>query len=404
MKIIRDKVSDSYYNVYLILTNKEKKKYVDIVKRELKEITVKNLSERIAGELINYKKEKDPLRKKYILETINSLKNITPIGNEITDDVIETYLPSALMDFFIDDTINGNYAVCLNIEGSIIGSVSDDDGISVKFSFCFVSSDYNLKMPTVKGNPYFYTNKDTEMLINEILINCGFYSKKEILLVNDFSDILFTYIKKDDIAKDIYMDVNNLSEEYHINKSDIIGLAKGSYNLLDKDNQTVTVIIKEIYEKEVFKLTDEIVQELNIFEVNNVKDFISKVEEVYSRYLNINSNINSLTKRFLELNDFEIDDYVLKHYYRFKEIEEPIDNSYKYINDIKKSFLYGLLIDRCIDLDELGRSVAIDEYELFKHIKRKDSESTLMEYVLSRGPIIEIYYYLKKEHMITERR
>ena len=135
-----------------------------------------------------------------------------------------------------------------------------------------------------------------------------------------------------------------------------------------------------------------------------MKDFISKVEDVYSKYLNINSNINSLTKRFLELNDFEIDDYVLKHYYRFKEIEEPIDNSYKYLNDIKKSFLYGLLIDRCVDLDELGRSVAIDEYELFKNIKRKDSESTLMEYVLSRGPIIEIYYYLKKERLITERR
>lgn len=404
MKVIRDKVSNSYYNIYLILTRNEKNKYIDIVKRELEEMTVKSLSDKITEEWINFRREKDPITKNHILETIKTLKSIEPIGNEITDELIRTYLPSALMDFFIEDTINGDYAPCLNIEGNVIGDLSEDKTISIKYSFCYVPSNYELVNPSTKGNPYFYSYKDTEMLINEILIGTGNYSKRESLLTTEFSDILFTYIKDDKIEKDIYKDITKVINDYNINKKDILGIARGTYNLINENQESFTIIIKDIYNKEVYELNDEIVQKLNMFQTTSVKKFREKIEEVYSRYLNINSNINSLTKRFLELNKFDIDEFVVKHYYRFKDIEDTIENSYKYLDDIKRSFLYGLLIDRCVDLDDLGRSIAIDEYELFKNINREESESTLMEYIFSRGPIVEIYYYLKKERLITERR
>lgn len=403
MKYIDKKISDSYYQIYIILDNSEKQAIYKNVKKAYLEYKQDDLKAKLSiYKNISAKAESslsiDMIRKisqelKYLsLDTIylNEAEIAEGISGELILDIIKHIDSLGLSQVF-------------NKEVSLIGSMDDNNSITLVYSFCYVPLDYPLNLPKQKGNAYLFTSQDLEMIETEMLIGSNYYEKRSVDKVSEFSDITFTYIKGDTVQKDVIMDVSSMELAFNIDRSKLVGLDKNTHILENNNGEVLTLIIEDISDKDIYEIDDEIVKKLNFLDTKTVKEFRDKITSIYSYVLNVNSNVMSLLKNMTKINDFQIDEYVLKHYCKKVEIEYNDHVLEDNIKEIKIGFITSLIFSKYnINIDKYVPYIQ-DEYELISKMKKVSGDKSFDEYFGMKAPIYALYDFFKSKNLVTER-
>ena len=223
MKFLAKKISESYYQTYIILTAKEKHNIVEEVKRNIFELKRKAIEEELKT-LSNLKnKQSYEISFKEINELKIMLDNISIDTMIFEDDEIEEEIYNNLMYNFMEHADYLKIAPTLDRDCSLIGNLYDDNSITIIFSYCYIPYDFNLVLPNKKGNPYLFTYKDVDMIQTEILLAKNYFDLIETEIVTDFSDLLFDISSSNYNNKDVCLDINKIESEYAIDRDNLIG-------------------------------------------------------------------------------------------------------------------------------------------------------------------------------------
>jgi len=403
MKFIDKKISESYFQIYILLNSKEKKELVTNVKKELLNIKKEQLEEQI-NLYKNISKSTNSDSSKEKLENLKQqYKNLDIKNQKFNNKEIEELLCEELMQ----DIFNHMQAIkIMQVFGrdlSSIGSFDDENSLTLIYSFCYLKYDYELNYPKNKGNAYFLTNKDIDMLQTELMIINKMYEKVETNEISEFSDIKFSYVHEDDIKFNLYMDISEIESKLGIDRTELIGLDKNKYVVNNNNNEKVYISINEIYDKKIYDINDDLVKKLNFENTKTVKELRKKISNIFSLVYNIKSNVHSILENLANLNEFPIDNYVYKHYSLHVEEEIKEEYSIEEINDIKIAFItsyifakFELKIDKYIYYIE-------HEYNLLFKAKNPNVSMTLEEYFNLRAPYYALYEFFKTKNLVTER-
>ena len=172
------------------------------------------------------------------------------------------------------------------------------------------------------------------------------------------------------------------------------------YLVKNRDNQNCIINIKEIYDKDVYDITDEIVKKINYLNTKTVKELRNKIDDVFSFIYNINSNVMSILQNMAKINNFKIDNYVTEHYKKIMEVDEISDQIYE---DIKISYITSYIFGTSdITIDEYFFYLE-QEYKLLYQVKKPEDEMTFDEYVNMKAPYYALYEFFRQKNLVTER-
>lgn len=403
MKFIDKKISDSYFQIYIILNIKEKKEILKKIQKELIQIKKESLQKQIdiyenISKVSNSDVSKDKLYN--LKEQLKEIKK-----EKITFD--NTEIESLICQELLKDIYNHIETLGLiqvfDNEFSIIGSFDDNNNITLIYSFCYLDKNYELIYPKKKGNAYFFTNKDTDMIQTELLIYNKMYEKVKAEKVSEFSDLLFSYVIEDDMRFNEYMDISAIESKLLIDRSELIDLDRNNYLVYNTNNKKVIINIKEIYDKKVYDINDDIVKKINFENTSTVKELRNKINNIFSFIYNIKSNVFSILETMSNLNNFNIDSYVYKHYNKQMCEENKCEYSEQDINEIKTAFITSYIFTQYnINIDEYLYYIE-HEYNLLYKIKNMDDNLTLEEYFNLRAPYYALYEFFKSKNLVTER-
>ena len=286
MKYFDKKISESYFQIYLILDSKEKKELVNKIKTKILDDYKKN----IKNQIYIYKNINRKSNTQMSFEMINKLQsnynNLTIESHIFDSNKIEEEIYNELIYHVINHMDELRIAQVFNMENSMIGKIDDNNSLTIIYSFCYVSFDYDLKLPKRKGNAYLFTNQDIDMIQTELLIANHFYKLVEVDRSSEFSDILFSYVSENKIEEDKYMDISDVENQYNISRDKLIGLTEGKNIVLDNTGSLVVLLIKKINDKIVDDINDELVTKLNFEGATTVEELREKIKSLYSFVLN----------------------------------------------------------------------------------------------------------------------
>lgn len=400
MKFIDKKISDTYFQIYILIDSKEKKNIINLVKNDLlvfekeqlqeqmnlyKSISKNTNSEQSLGKYNKIKKDLDNLNINNVSFNKEDLEN--GLCDHILKDIIMHLEELDIIQVLVQDT-------------SIIGSFTDNNPLTVVYSFCYIPKDIKIKYPIQKGNAYLFTTKDIDMIQTEMLIANKLYKKHKVIYSTEFSDLLFSYMCEDDMRFDLYMDISEIESKFQIDRNELVGLQRNKYLLKNKDNQNCIISIKEIYDKDVYDITDEIVKKIYYLNTKTVKELRNKIDDVFSFIYNINSNVMSILQNMAKINNFKIDNYVTEHYKKIMEVDEITDQIYE---DIKISYITSYIFATSdITIDEYFFYLE-QEYKLLYQVKKPEDEMTFDEYVNMKAPYYALYEFFRQKNLVTER-
>lgn len=403
MKFIDKKISDTYFQLYIILDVKEKKSLITNIKNEILINQKEDLKEQIniyktINKTTNTNVSKDKLNE--LTEKYNSL-NINNL--EYNQKEIEEKLTDEILKDIIDHISSINLIQVFQGDIQTIGSIDDNNPLTLIYSFCYISYDYNLILPKQKGNTYLFTSKDTDMIQTEMMIAQKLYTKEKVEKVSEFSDLLFSYMCRDDMKFNLYMDISEIEHNFNIDRSELIDLDRNKYLVYNRDKEKCILNIKEIYDKQVFDITDEYVKKINFLNSRTIEELRKNIEDVYSYIYNINSNVTSILQGTIEVNDFKIDEYVKKHYFKQIDEEETENISNEIMDEIKLSFITSYIFSKYdINIDNYIFYLE-NEYKLIYRIKKNDDGKSLEEYFNMKAPYYALYEFFKQKNLVTER-
>lgn len=400
MKFIDKKVSNSYYQVYIILDSKEKKEIVSSIKEQLLNLKKEELKEQIKL----FKSINESSNSEQSLDILNNLKKELNLLTIDTMNFKNSDIESYIYDYIQKDVImhieSLDIIQIFSQENNIIGNLNDNNPLTIIYSFCYISKNYNIIYPKNKGNAYLFTSKDIDMIQTEMLIANKYYNKQKVLYSTEFSDLQFSYMCEDDMKFNLYMDISEIEGKFQIDRSELIGLERNKYLVKNKDNQNCIINIKEIYDKNVYDITDDIVKKINYLNTKTVKEFRKKIEEVYSFIYNINSNVTSILLNIARINDFNIDDYVIEHFKKSLEIEEIDEKAYE---EMKLNFVSGYIFGICDISIEKYFFYLEEEYKLLYRVKKPEDDLTFEEYFNMKAPYYALYEFFRQRNLVTER-
>ena len=208
MKFIDKKISESYFQIYIILSSKEKNQLVKNAKKEMLYTKKEQLQEQInIYKNINKTSNSDSSKEKLnILK--EELSNLNINSNKYAYKEIQELMCDELLPEIFDHMDENHLIQVFDKELSIIGSLDDNNPLTMIYSFCYIRDDYEIIYPTTKGNEYFFTEKDIDMLQTELLIMNKLYTKEFGEKVTEFSDLVFSYFNESDIRLNLLMDIN----------------------------------------------------------------------------------------------------------------------------------------------------------------------------------------------------
>jgi len=401
MKFIDKKVSDSYYQIYILLDSKEKKEIVTSIKEQLL-ITKK---EELKKQIELFKNINKSSNTEQSLDKLNKLKEelkLLTINNmSYKSSDLESYISDYIQKDVINHTESLDIIQIFSQDNSFIGNFNDNNPLTIVYSFCYVPKDYEITYPKNKGNAYLFTSRDVDMIQTEMLIANKFYDKHKVLYSTEFSDLQFSYMCEDDMKFNLYMDISEIEGKFQIDRSELIGLERNKYLVKNKDNQDCIINIKEIYDKNVMELTDEIVKKINYLNTKTVKELRKKIEEIYSFIYNINSNVTSILQALTKINDFNIDNYVLEHLKKISNLEEIDEQTYE---EMKLNFVTGYIFGVCDVNIENYYFYLEEEYKLLYRVKKPEDDLTFEEYFNMKAPYYALYEFFRQKNLVTERR
>lgn len=403
MKYFDKKISESYFQIYLILDSKEKKELVNKIKTKILDDYKKN----IKNQIYIYKNINRKSNTQMSFEMINKLQsnynNLTIESHIFDSNKIEEEIYNELIYHVINHMDELRIAQVFNMENSMIGKIDDNNSLTIIYSFCYVSFDYDLKLPKRKGNAYLFTNQDIDMIQTELLIANHFYKLVEVDRSSEFSDILFSYVSENKIEEDKYMDISDVENQYNISRDKLIGLTEGKNIVLDNTGSLVVLLIKKINDKIVDDINDELVTKLNFEGATTVEELREKIKSLYSFVLNLNTNVISTLKNIASINEFSIDEYVIKCFSKQSDIKDLNIVNKQYMEEIKIGFITSHIFSKySINIDEYYTYIQ-KEYELLYKIGRLKDEKNFDDYFNLKAPFYVLYDFFKKRNLVTER-
>lgn len=400
MKFIDKKISNFFFQCYIILDSKEKMDIITKIRQDELEIKKQEIQEKIKlYKNINKSSNSEKSKNKYI-ELVNKLHSLT-IDSIILDiDSVPYQICESILRDIIAHLTEINVIQVLNYDASMIGKLEDLAPLTIVYSFPYISGDYAIEYPKTKGNGYLFTNKDVDMIQTELLIANNLYKKNKVSVSTEFSDLSFTYICDDDFSLNNCMDINQISEKYNIEREQLIGLERSNYMLSNNLGQKCIINVKEIYDKSVVDLNDEIVKKMNYLNTKTVKELRKKIFDVFSFIYNVNSNVMSIIENFAKVNNFSFDDYCLNHYLKIME-KESIDEDDIY--QLKLNYVTAYLFHKQdADIEKYFFYIE-QEYKLLYQVKNHVDNMSYEDYFGMKAPYYALYDYFKQKNLITER-
>lgn len=403
MKFIDKKISESYFQIYIILSSKEKNQLVKNAKKEILYTKKEQLQEQInIYKNINKTSNSDSSKEKLnILK--EELSNLNINSNKYDYKEIQELMCDELLPEIFDHMDENHLIQVFDKELSIIGSLDDNNPLTMIYSFCYIRDDYEIIYPTTKGNEYFFTEKDIDMLQTELLIMNKLYEKESAEKVTEFSDIVFSYFNESDTRLNLLMDINEIESTLSINRTELIGLNKDKHTVYNNNGRSVIIEILEIYNKKVCEINDEIVKKINYENTRTVIDLRKKIKKIFSFIYNMKSNVTSILDKTLDLNNFPIDDYIYKHYFKhIKRKYKNVLNMYQLL-DIKLAFFTSYVFyNYQVDLQYYVYYIE-KEYDLLYKAKNPNSTLSLEDFLRMRVPHYVLYDFFKSKNLVTER-
>lgn len=402
MKFIDKKISELYYQLYIIIDAKEKKTIITELKKQALSIKEQEIKEKIAlYKKINASSNSEQSKNKY-LQLKSSLQNLSIDDIKLNNNEV----PAQICEYILKDIIEHLYTLkiiqVLNYDSTIIGDLETPTPLTIVYSFPYISYDYQLQYPKVKGNAYLFTSKDVDMIITELLISNNFYKKHKVVYSTEFSDISFNYICEDNITVNQLMDINAIAEKYNIEREQLVGLERKKYLLSNNYGQKCIIDVTEIYDKCVVDINDDIAKKMNYLNTKTVKELQKKITEVFSFIYNVNSNVTSLIENMAKINNIPFDDYCIKHYNKLMGYDEDIfepDCFYQLRINYVTSFLFAI---QDVNIEKYFFYIE-QEYKILYQIKKHSEELTYEEYLNMKAPYYALYEFFRLKNLVTER-
>ena len=400
MKFIDKKISDSYYQVYIIFDLKEKKSILNSIKEELVYLKKEELKDQI--KLYNSINKNG--NSSYSFEKIKELKqqmdNMTIKNTTFANEEMQGYVDDYLQKDLVNHIEKLNIIPTLAYESTIIGNMNDNNPLTMVYSFSYIPKSFEMKFPKMKGNSYLFTSKDIDMIQTELLISNKMFNKRRVLYSTEFSDLTFSYMCEDDMKFNLCMDISEIESKFQIDRNELIGLNRNKYLIKNRLGKKCLINIEEIYDKDVYDITDEIVKKINYLNTKTIKELRKKIDEVFSFIYNVNSNVVSIIQSIARINDFNIDDYVIDHYKKIIEADDLDDKLYE---EMKLSFVTGYIFGNFeINIEKYFFYIE-QEYKLLYQIKKPEDEMSFEEYFSMKAPYYGLYEYFRQIDLVTER-
>lgn len=388
------KVSDYYYQSYVSLTNYEKKIIVEDAKEDVvascKESLDKDISKH--NNIVSFKDFNNSYQK---LHSDDFYKE--------NEEEITNYVYSNITSYIGEHMLQNGFAICSDIDISIIGNLFDDKSIVFATSFCVINSDYKLNIPHIYIPKYQLNNEDVGMILTEMLITKNEYEMIPSSVVTSFSDITIDFKKDDYEITDATMDVDRFCDLFLIDNKDVYGKGIGTYTLANKIDKPCTLTIKNIMEKKVHEIDDSLVEKIKTLNCKTVVEAIQKIKENYSFTFTINFGVSKVLDALLKINEFTFDKYVINHYLdtNYETDEKALRNLDEEDKDaITMKYITSIIFaQHLVDMDKYIEDMHI-EYDLLCLTTGSDTIGSFDDFFETRSLMYALYDYCIEKKLI----
>ncbi len=401
-------VSGAYYQLYLTLSKEEMNIVIEDSKMRLKTF------------LIDEKTSQVTALSKLGLRDFNTFRKIKKLKDEIQELSNDQYPDNfdEQIDFFVREVIETTFDEEIENREMILvgpkqinylGHICLNQPLSVTCSFCFVPSQFELKLPIMKVAKVPITEDDLKTIINEILIYKGYCTFQESEYIQEYSDIIIDIIYEDS-TKNMYNhleDVNNLSERLGVDIDLFLGKKKNDIILIDDENDKIEIIIHDIIDKIPMELSDEIVANMNLLGLRTIDELTKKMKEIYSYVLNINVCVITILKAIAKINDFKIDSYVIHHFEKELNLIDlgQLGDELSFQNEGRDSlsiqFVTAVIFYSFYPEESKYDNQLKDEFEILKMIKPElFKDKTLEGFMEFRRPFLVLYEYFELKGLL----
>lgn len=373
MKFIDKVISDCYRQTYVIVDYREKNEILDLCREE---ILASTHFEFLKGSIFKYDS--------------NNIEIVQNIDKEIQNSFI--FEITLKLEQYVAEK---NIVFASDLNKSLLGSLSDNNPITIIFSYCYSKKGSQINIPELTIYENKVPNYYIEQVINEILITLHEYELIESNKVDDLSEILIDFKNEDTFEEknDYLVDVRKFTRDENFASDDFDGLGTGTYYLFNQDSENYTITIKKIYEKQLHNLDDKIVKKMELIGIESKKQFLEYLNKYFGRTKIINSGFEIIFNEFAKVNHYTIDKYVLKHfqieYDENKTIEEQLTSEqYNMLsNKFVSAWIYAnhLVDDSIVDYDIMV------EYGIKKLLNQQESIEDFADFYETTYSVLVIY-------------
>lgn len=375
MKIKHNYVSPQYHQMYFTFTAGEMKEIFSEV------ISEHGLSDKAAKK-----------QKKYIKELVME---------KIEDDIIEDELSRI-------DVV----PVCSR-KFRYLTELSDSAPLLVICQFCILPADLQIRFPTKIAKEIFAIPHEEEILndfINQILLSHNEFTYQNVTQADKTSIVKYdlTYQKDDFVISEIPDQTIDLGDFTQEQRSLFQDCKIGDTIQLDEDDDIKTIAkVKEIQNKVMNPLSDEVVSNLGFLGLKTAAEFTDKIRKIFEFSTAVVILLNYLAGFVLQTGDITFDEYVIGHFMDGDYAPKKKKDAETYINEIKKEVIKEYIVwvinlnyndDETPYLDKVIEEYEFDKF-LFNNPSRIDSyqdyvnhhafEARVLEYCLEQK-IIDI--------------
>lgn len=196
------------------------------------------------------------------------------------------------------------------------GKIQYDTPLFVIAKICTIPEEVDLISPdtiiNLKNNKC--ADNALKVIIDSLLISNNFYDLVEVSECNSASNVVVIEAVIDGAVQDLTIDGED--EASLVDFDLLFGYnidSQISTDFINLDNVTYAKI-KKIYLKQPQELTDEIVKNINLFNIKNKDEFIRKITSVIETRQNRNFAVNKILDYVIKNSNIKIEDEVIDHF------------------------------------------------------------------------------------------
>ncbi len=404
-------ISPVYYQLYMTFTKAEINSFYAESKEKLKEIYMFRQEQTLNKTLDEHPYETINFKQLNLEEEFTNLVNGNNEKSLEFQKELQFYVQSSIEYCIHYEIEKRGMAVVTDWQLNYLCKIAENMPLTATCSFCFVSRDYKLKLPTYKFKKYEVDNEEFNALIDALLITRGYYREIVIPKIIQGSICIFdiNYAQDNSVEKDIEYLFDDLEDLYQLDSNLFVN--KKIDDIIEIEDESEGIIsykVRKIVIRKAMNLSDKIVEEINLLGLKTKLEFYNKIHDVYNNLYNTNVTVMSILKAIAKLNDFKIDKYVLSHFEREmgNDIEENDFNNY-YQNPeeyIAIQYVTAVIFNQCeFEYDDKSLRGIEEEYAVLEVSRSFDFEpESFKEFQDSRFPFIILYKYFQNKKLFKE--